>query len=225
MGIFKRISALRPLIKALHKAGHVCLSLKKSLKINHYGATVFLDPKDFCGRKIYLGYLLRGHWHHEELEKTVFAKLLNRFTKTFLVDVGASYGMYSIMASSQLFRSQIKHIYAVEGSLNTFRWLVRTIQFNNLTTIITPFNLAITNTNGQELAFFQHPQFSEWSRPAQLPSDQKYSGSTVFTKSLDSLLPLESITDSDFLFIKIDIEGGEPNALEGLNIALTPFSL
>lgn len=202
------------------RALHGVLSLRNKLIIDHCGYQVFLDPNDRCGRDIYLRYLKTQRWQHEEFEKNLVQKIISANSKLWFVDIGASYGMYTLLAAANVSSGHIEKVIAVEGSPRTYSWLNESIKVNHLANIVHLHNLAVTDVDGKEFMFFRHPKYSEWSRIAEDSCEQLSGEQKVLSSTLDSLMLIEGWIPSAKLMIKIDIEGGEPRALSGLSKTL-----
>lgn len=199
---------------------HRLLPFAGKLEIEHYGYRVLLDPKDHCGREIYIKYLWRRRWAHEPYEQSVVTQILKCFDGCWFVDVGASYGMYPLLAAEPSLSPHVNRIIAIEGSPQTYAWLNRTVEANQLEQQVKTLNSAISDADDKDLLFFRHPKFSEWSRIAEQAENTSEQSTIVKSKTLDSLLAQDGWQPSVPLFIKVDIEGGEPRALAGLRSSL-----
>jgi hypothetical protein len=87
-----------------------------------------LDPSDHCGREIYMKYLLRRRWMHEVFQQSITLQIFQRYEGAWFIDVGASYGMYSLLAAESALDSHIQRVVSIEGSPITFDWLQRTFE-------------------------------------------------------------------------------------------------
>lgn len=141
-----------------------------------------------------------------------------------IIDVGAHYGYYSLLASA-LTGSSGK-VYAVEASAATFPLLLENT--SSIPNIIS-FHRAASDTVG-ELVFYEYPgplaEYNTMNRNAYL--DQAWYKKTketinrVKTLVLDDLIRDEQINKA---LIKIDAEGGELSVLRGLDWSLDHASL
>ena len=200
----------------LGELAHKVLGIRRSLSIRHLGYRISVDARDRSGRLIYIRYLKTGHWHHEEFEKGVVKSVIKKANRAWFIDVGASYGMYSLLAAHNAEHEHLNKIIAIEGSPKTFGWLKQNIRQNGLGSRISAFNLAISDTNGTQVGFFRHDQFSEWSRIGGSLDGPLTCEAKVTSSTLDALLQDQGWRPPDPLIIKMDIEGGEPSALRGL---------
>lgn len=194
--------------------------LGKELQIKHHGYKVFVDSEDHCGREIFIMYLLLRRWAHEQYEQAIVRNLIQRLGVCWVVDVGASYGMYSLLGAKLKEKSLVSKIIAIEASPKTCIWLNKTIKANNLEETIQVKNAAAAAVDGKDLAFHSHPDHSEWSRVTQGEQENSHQKSLVKSVRLDNLLESAGWEPSIPLFVKMDIEGGEPNAVEGIRQSL-----
>jgi FkbM family methyltransferase len=122
-----------------------------------------------------------------------------------VVDVGAAFGFYAILASKQVGKSG--KVIAIEPQPQVFGMLKKNIELNNLQNIVLLNYAAHSNTATLKL-------FDNYSVVAERAKDAKV---TSFTKvkadTLDNLLAPLNLREVDW--IKIDIEGAELDALKG----------
>lgn len=196
------------------------LGITPDMIINYRGFSVHLNPKDESSTEIYQNYKQTGRWVHEEYEQAIVSQIIAIHENVIFIDVGASYGMYSLMAATQENAGYIENIIAIEGSPSTFEWLDRTISSNHLTDKITLMNLAVSNKENSAVSFFSHPKYSEWNRIAEADEASKSSFPTVTSTTLTHVLDDSGWQGDKPLIVKIDIEGGESKALEGLAKAI-----
>lgn len=127
-----------------------------------------------------------------------------------VLDIGAHHGYFSMLAARQL--GTEGKVYAFEPAVENFEILKTNIKLNQLTNVI-PVNKAASDKRGTV------PFFIEKSNDVQ--------GSLFSTlRAGEFTVPVECITIDEFIggepvdVIKMDIEGGEPYALEGMKDTL-----
>jgi FkbM family methyltransferase len=221
MNILKALpaSAKHRVRKSLHKLLSA-LPLGRQFSIRHLGYTVFVDTQDHCGREIFIKYLLFRRWEHERFEQAIVEALIRQLGVCWVVDVGASYGMYSLLAARLLEKQLVSKIVAIEASPNTVGWLRKTIEFNRLGGAVQLLELAASVQDGKDLVFITHSDHSEWSRLAQIGENVPTQKTIIKSITLNTVLEDFAWLPSIPLFIKMDIEGGEPNAVAGLRESL-----
>jgi len=142
--------------------------------------------------------------------------LLNNklYDGNILVDVGSNIGLISLNITKNI------NIYAFEPSPNTFKRLDITTQLNKKQNMHI-FNKAVGDLN-QEITFYCHinksgmssavPQISSL-KTASLFRQDDYNKIIVPCITLDSFINEQNISHVNF--IKIDVEGFEPNVIRG----------
>lgn len=141
-----------------------------------------------------------------------------------IIDVGAHYGYYSLLAS--VLTGPSGKVYSVEASAATFPLLLENT--SSIPNIIT-YHRAASDTDG-ELVFYEYPgplaEYNTMNRDAYLDlswyKKTKETVNRVKTLVLDQLFQEEKINKA---LIKIDAEGGELSVLRGLDRSLDHASL
>lgn len=125
-----------------------------------------------------------------------------------VLDIGACIGEYTTLLASIA-----KHVYAFEPSPNNYNELCKNTK--NLTNVTT-YNLAVSDKNG-ESTLYMCPTDIGMNRLYYSPHCVGGDRHTVKTVKIDSIISpqLEKIK-----FIKIDIEGYEYHALQGMKMLL-----
>lgn len=131
------------------------------------------------------------------------------------VDVGANFGLYSLIAASQL--KGEGRVYAFEPNPRIFPLLKANIESNDYTDIVHPEKKAISNECGSvELtvpkSFSGAGKISSSRRPRE--RDRNFYQFQVRTTTLDKFFKKQGWPKVDI--IKMDIEGHEKYALEGM---------
>ncbi len=179
--------------------------------------TIRLSVRLFTGRSFQLSfpaandiYLFGCKSHSSELRLVKFLLKYLPEAATF-VDAGAHYGFFSGL-SSLLVGSHGKVI-SIEPTRNTFA--VLTVNTNDLQNV-QRINRAVFSER-KKLQFFEYPDFnSEYNTLVPAAAiHEKYTSESyeVETQVLDELLSAFFDTTT---FIKIDVEGGEYEALKGM---------
>ena len=156
---------------------------------------------------------------HEQMWKRV-GLLLKDIKNPVILDVGANIGFVSLLLS------QIKGatIYSFEPVARTYACLLRNLEQNKIRNVI-PINVGLSDQEGE---FFigppsgdQHPRYRRdnlktglYSVYASANSEEaKKHGEMARFTTLDNWMHRERLTDVHYL--KIDVEGHEPNVLLG----------
>jgi len=198
--------------------GMACALIKRFLKtisISYRGYRVFLPARDNCAAVIYFRYLLTHFWEHEIFEQKVVQHLLERhMSDVHFIDGGASYGLYSLLASST---PTVNKTYAIECLLETCHWLKRTIFYNHLEDRVDCIHAAISSSSGGT-HFVQASDHSEWNKTLAAVGNGRSASQyeKVETLALDDLIFDQLGLTKGSVFIKLDLEGNEYSALKGL---------
>jgi FkbM family methyltransferase len=177
------------------------------LSINYLGYKVFLSGKERGGTDIYFFYLLHGRWKHEIYEQSLVKHILRQVNCAYVIDVGASYGMYSLLAASI---PNVEYIFSIEASTYICRFLEKTISGNHLEHRIRLFNVAASAESGIMFNVIEMAN-SEWNKVSAATS---VDADSIPSLALDELV-LQAPKTS-LIFIKMDIEGHEPDAFQGM---------
>ena len=123
------------------------------------------------------------------------------------VDVGASFGIYTVAASRMVGDSG--HVLAFEPSIQSFPVLRKNIDVNNLRNV-SAFHVALSEKRGR--AWLYHAPDPSGNSLGRDPSFEG-AGEDVMTESLDHLLRRISVDRVDV--IKMDVQGAEELVLRG----------
>jgi FkbM family methyltransferase len=148
-----------------------------------------------------------------EPELTFLEKILSP-GKTF-IDVGASFGIYSLVASQLVGRSG--RVMSFEPTSASFRILEQNIALNSFVNV-SASHLALSDTTGTTWLYHGDEPGSN-SLGKSSAHGQK--GEVVSTECLDNVLHQSSVNQVDVL--KMDVEGAEELVLRGAKKALTRF--
>lgn len=181
---------------------------------NLNGSRFLLKLDDWIPWCIYL------HGYYDiELEELKY--ILRRVKgDTFFFDIGSNFGYYSVQVGQRLKKAKGK-IYAFEPVPDIYEWLKMNVSLNNLSDRIECFNLAISNENGQRDINVSTSFNTGMSSLVYSPvyNDRKQVETiNVPIKTFDSFVKEYEIENIDI--IKIDIEGGELEALYGMKDTL-----
>ena len=154
--------------------------------------------------KVDRALLKRGYWERNQI-LFFFNEARRRGARVFL-DVGASFGYYSLLAARL---GIFDEIHAIEPHPETYRRLLWHIKANNFENVITPHNVA-AGASAREMRMRANiagrSDFQQVSEDSSLPDSI-----AIKSAPLDSLLALRGKN----ICAKIDVEGCEISALDG----------
>ena len=177
--------------------------------LKKYDLQIFYNPKDMTGPSFHLAFDLdKGFKNYEEKEKL---EIINRLPANgVFVDIGANIGMFSLFISKK--RPDIT-CYAFEPEPLNFTNLSQSKKANNLTNL-NIFQLAI----GKEECTLNLYKSNKNDGGHSLTRDNEHTHSSLQSSTPVQVMPLtktlpQSLSSLDV--IKVDVEGGEIEVIEG----------
>ncbi|MFZ4763154.1 MAG: FkbM family methyltransferase [Alphaproteobacteria bacterium] len=151
-------------------------------------------------------FLERESWFEQEVP--FLRRLLQAGMK--VVDVGASYGFYSLLAAR---KGGV--VWAFEPAIHSASLLRRSIEKNGFNTSITLFDVALSNRTGEAYLATE-------SDPTCFRLHDSPHGEKIYIDRLDDIAEANQLAGLDFL--KIDAEGAELAVLEGAEKTILQYS-
>jgi len=143
--------------------------------------------------------------------------LISKKRKIFLIDCGCNYGFYSFYTASL---SKQNFVIAVEASITTAKDFEKNLKLNKFNNIILK-KLAISNIDNMTVTFNESE--NDWESSLTHNEFDKKKIIKIKTQKIDTILKNKK-TDDYFLFIKLDIEGNELQAIEGAKNTIKKFN-
>ena len=143
--------------------------------------------------------------------------LISKKRKIFLIDCGCNYGFYSFYTASL---SKQNFVIAVEASITTAKDFEKNLKMNKFNNIILK-KLAISNIDNMTVPFNESE--NDWESSLTHNEFDKKKIIKIKTQKIDTILKNKKI-DDHFLFIKLDIEGNELQAIEGAKNTIKKFN-
>ena len=143
--------------------------------------------------------------------------LISKKKKIFLIDCGCNYGFYSFYTASL---SKQNFVIAVEASITTAKDFEKNLKMNKFNNIILK-KLAISNIDNMIVPFNESE--NDWESSLTHNEFDKKKIIKIKTQKIDTILKNKKIDDY-FLFIKLDIEGNELQAIEGAKNTIKKFN-
>lgn len=173
---------------------------------NRIGFRLLLDPTSLVDRQI----IDHDRWEQEQIDYLFgeVNKLVERRNIIFL-DIGSYWGLYSLLAM----KNGVSRIHAFEADKHNFAQLQAQIFLNDGAGKIHAHNLAVDNSQKTVLYLDSrgHPDGNRGGVGV-IEDASRGRSYEMRADSIDNYLPLEN----ECLFIKLDIEGHERSALEGM---------
>ena len=143
--------------------------------------------------------------------------LISKKRKIFLIDCGCNYGFYSFYTASL---SKQNFVIAVEASITTAKDFEKNLKLNKFNNIVLK-KLAISNIDNMTVPFNESE--NDWESSLTHNEFDKKKIIKIKTQKIDTILKNKKI-DDHFLFIKLDIEGNELQAIEGAKNTIKKFN-
>src|SRR5581483_11547466 len=184
-------------IEPLRKAYDFFFDLLRPKSVLVLGHRMWLDEKDTLE--------LATHSVYEPMETALFLKEIAEGQT--VLDIGANIGYYTLLAARQV--GPKGKVYAFEPDLENFKLLLRNVAVNRYINVV-PLQKAVSNKKGTVRLYLN---------PANRGDHRVYDSKDgrrsmeVDTVALDQLF---KTLDSKIHFIKMDIQGAEALALEGM---------
>lgn len=194
--VYTKIISKTPLIHIVNKI--IKLTIPKELNITE--GKIILNQQDVAVS----GMLALGAF--EPYQMALFRQIIK--PGMTVVDIGANIGLYSVIAGKLVGKDG--KVFSFEPEKNNYEFLNRNIEANNLNNVF-PNKTAVSSEKSTKNLFL----FSENTGSYSLVDNRKTNVSVpVQTDTLDNLLKQLSTNKVDV--IKMDIEGAEYKAFEGM---------
>lgn len=154
-------------------------------------------------------------WDKENIE--IILNMIGKKKSTFL-DIGCNYGAYSIPIAKN---KDYINVYCFDPSENTLKKLDENIKLNNVQNI-NHFNIGIGEK--EKLAFFDD-NIENYKNSGSYQINNSDIGKKIKINSIDNLINQNIIKPQKDIFIKMDIEGYEFFALQGLKETIKKFDV
>jgi methyltransferase, FkbM family len=200
-GVCRRLglSGLPPAGKSLLKP---LIGNRLSVRVEGFDITASLEHRH------YLQALRRGEI--ESLMARLFTKVIR--PGMVVLDIGAFVGWYTLLAARQV--GKHGKVYAFEPDPRNYELLAENLRLNRIDARVICLPRAVSDESGMQ-PFFLHG--GDQSRSSLIPSRGSCQSTVVTGVVLDDFLDRGVKID----VIKMDIEGGEVNALRGMRETLT----
>ena len=186
---------------------------------------VFLNPRDKTATELFLIHVNSREWIWESYELNLFAEAISANESPVVIDMGANYGAYTLSACSLAQKGLVKNVVAVEPNRETFSCLKRSVEAGGFGKFAQLVNAAVSDNHNSECDFYVDERYSAMSKSLAWPDVSALSSSPkssykVRCISIDGLLSEANIEKTSKFVIKIDVEGSEPLAFQGMKATL-----
>lgn len=176
------------------------------------GVLFLLNLKNSIDRKI----IFNGIFEKEQIFSMIEAA--KKIKPDYFIDVGANLGLYSVIVANS---PDVKRVIAFEPDKSNYSQLRANILINNLMTKISSFEKGLSDKNDVEEFYKNKGRDTGTSRikglkPMEADNNNQFELCSIDVVRLDDLLELENKN----IFLKMDIEGHEFFAFEGMRALL-----
>lgn len=182
----------------------------KSIKFGGY--SMVLSRKDAA----YFRYFR----YRENYEKTLInavLKLVSTNPDSIFIDIGASYGPYTLAVANIGKFGLVKKIYAFEPDLRPYSSLKQSVDKNNLNTLVDVAQTIIGDYVGSTKVYFSERASTSNRTFHSKEITLKFKGAQELPCiSIDSMIPVISEIQNQYFIIKFDVEGNEVRVLKGM---------
>jgi FkbM family methyltransferase len=170
---------------------------------------------DFIDNASFKYYADRDKYEKLEIDSFLISMIYN--PGSYVIDIGANYGAFTLAAANLNQFKIAKSIISIEPDIRPFNALKKSIAKNNFQDSVQLHQLIIGSTE-EKITLFINTRSSADNRtheinsaPIKIKRSYKLSCTTV-----DELLIKSSIKEDEYFIIKMDIQGNEPRALKGM---------
>jgi FkbM family methyltransferase len=186
---------------------------------------VFLNPRDKTATELFLIHVNSETWIWESYELDLFAEAISANENPVVIDMGANYGAYTLSACTLAKNGSVKNLIAVEPNRETFSCLKRSVEAGGFGQIAQLVNAAVSDNHNSDCHFHVDERYSAMSKSlghseVSAPSMDLKSSYKVRCVSIDGLLAETNVEKTSNFVIKIDVEGSEPLAFQGMKATL-----
>lgn len=158
---------------------------------------------------------------YEAAEIRFFLSCVVANPRAWVIDIGANYGAYTLAVASLARLGVAPKIVAIEPDRRPHNALARSLKLNGFEPFVDLHRAIVTNHTGEE-ALFLNARSSADNRSVAVSTAPINVRATdiVNCTTIDKLLLKSGAIDGGRFIIKMDIQGNEPRALEGMRQTL-----
>lgn len=161
----------------------------------------------------------------EPFEKGIFGEIICSNPDSLVIDIGASYGVYTLFACDLVRHKFGRKVVSVEPDRRVFEKLSESVSHNGFDENVILINKAVSNSDEKQVTFFVNASGSVDNRSntaGQIQVRDSYDVNAITIDSIIADVEKDGIKPQTII-VKIDIQGNEPRAIRGMSKTLSDY--
>jgi FkbM family methyltransferase len=161
----------------------------------------------------------------EPFEKGIFGEIICSNPDCLVIDIGASYGVYTLFACELASHGFGRKVVSVEPDRRVFEKLSESIRNNGFGENVMLINKAASDNDDKQVTLFVNASGSVDNRSfthGQIQISDSYDVDAVTIDSIITDVEKDGIKPQTII-VKIDIQGNEPRAIRGMSKTLSNY--
>jgi FkbM family methyltransferase len=161
----------------------------------------------------------------EPFERGIFGEIICSNPDCLVIDIGASYGVYTLTACNLAKHKFGRKVVSIEPDRRVFERLSESVSNNGFEEDVILINKAVSDSDEKQVTFFINKSGSVDNRsitPGQIQVIDSYDVDAVTIDSIIADVEKEGIKPQTVI-VKIDIQGNEPRAVRGMSKTLSDY--
>jgi FkbM family methyltransferase len=161
----------------------------------------------------------------EPFEKRIFGEIICNNPDCLVIDIGASYGVYSLFACDLVRHKFGKKVVSIEPDRRVFKKLSESVGNNGFDHDVILINKVVSDCDEEQVTFFINSSGSVDNRSithGEIQVSESYDVDTITIDSIIADMEKDGINPQTII-VKIDIQGNEPRAIRGMSKKLSDY--
>jgi FkbM family methyltransferase len=161
----------------------------------------------------------------EPFEKRIFGEIICNNPDCLIIDIGASYGVYTLFACDLVRHKFGRKVVSIEPDRRVFKKLSESVDNNGFDEDAILINKAVSDSDKDQVTFFVNSSGSVDNRSVTAGEIQVSESYGVDTITIDSIIAdaEKDGINPKTIIVKIDIQGNEPRAIRGMTKILSDY--
>ena len=161
----------------------------------------------------------------EPFEKRIFGEIICNNSDCLVIDIGASYGVYTLFACDLVRHKFGRKVVSVEPDRRVSKKLSESVDNNGFDEDVILINKAVSDSDKEQVTFFVNSSGSVDNRSigaGEIQVSESYDVDTITIDSIITDVEKDGINPQTIV-VKIDIQGNEPRAIRGMTKTLSDY--